>query len=188
MNSAVATTVEARSKPVTNLKPPIMRRVVAAWIYDYLLCLWLATAVYTSINFLSNNSVHPPIPLQTLALLLFLLRDATLGGRGLSKRLVGLKISRKASFNESVNESANGITIKQSVLRNLVLLLPYFVYQVWAPSLTTTDADSLSLVCSAVTVAIALVEFVLMLTGERSRLADRLAGTTVTRAATNEAR
>ena len=184
MNSAVATTVEARPKPVTNLKPPIMRRVVAAWIYDYLLCLWLATAVYTSINFLSNNSVHPPIPLQTLALLLFLLRDATLGGRGLSKRLVGLKISRKASF----NESANAITIKQSVLRNLVLLLPYFVYQVWAPSLTTTDADSLSLVCSAVTVAIALVEFVLMLTGERRRLADRLAGTTVTRAATNEAR
>ncbi|MBK8223026.1 MAG: RDD family protein [Candidatus Obscuribacter sp.] len=184
MNSAVATTVEARPKPVTNLKPPIMRRVVAAWIYDYLLCLWLATAVYTSINFLSNNSVHPPIPLQTLALLLFLLRDATLGGRGLSKRLVGLKISRKASFNESVN----AITIKQSVLRNLVLLLPYFVYQVWAPSLTTTDADSLSLVCSAVTVAIALVEFVLMLTGERRRLADRLAGTTVTRAATNEAR
>ncbi|HMY02843.1 MAG TPA: RDD family protein [Candidatus Obscuribacter sp.] len=184
MNSAVATTVEARSKPVTNLKPPIMRRVVAAWIYDYLLCLWLATAVYTSINFLSNNSVHPPIPLQTLALLLFLLRDATWGGRGLGKRLVGLNISHKVSG----NESANAITIKQSVLRNLVLLLPYFVYQVWAPSLTTTDADSLSMVCSAVTVAIALLEFVLMLTGERRRLADRLAGTTVTRAATNEAR
>lgn len=183
MNSALAPKVEARSKPVPSVKPPIMRRVVAAWVYDYLLCLWLATAVYTSINFLSNKSVHPPIPLQTLALLFFLLRDATWGGRGLGKRLVGLNISRKVI----VNESANAITIKQSVLRNMVLLLPYFVYQVGAPSLTATDADSLSLVCSAVTVAIALVEFVLMLTGERRRLADRLAGTTVTRASNNEA-
>ncbi len=185
-----------------NLKPQLMRRVVAAWIYDYLICLWLATAVYTSINFLSNNTYQLPLRLQTLALLFFLLRDAVPGAGSLGKRLVGLTISRtsarsgekskrqsqdRAAKSEEL-EHKNGVSIRQSVLRNSVLLLPYFIYQAWAPFLPPSSADALSMGCSAVTLVIAILELIFMLTGERRRLADRLAGTAVTRAMCNEAR
>lgn len=154
-----------------------LRRVAAAWIYDYLLCLWLATAGLVGLKWFLGGEYALPVPLQLITLFIFLFRDSFFGGKGFGKQLLDL----------DVMDTATGLppTPLQSATRNLVLLAPYFAYQVTDIVLkngqfTCTDGLLNCIKCVGfgyLSIIVPLECFLMHKTGWR--LADKLAGTTV---------
>lgn len=169
-----------------------MRRFAAVTVYDYMFCLWLATIAVVACRFLLGAdgprlTAHAPI--QMLALFVFLFRDSFFRGRGFGKGLLGLAVIDKTTKRPA--------TLVQSLLRNLLFLAPYFLYQATAliltacaPSLDRNFAQNLlsSLQTFGISYAILviLVESVFMLRGNGLRLADRLSGTMVVKRKTQE--
>ncbi|MFA7335572.1 MAG: RDD family protein [Candidatus Obscuribacterales bacterium] len=173
-------------------RAPFMRRFAAVTVYDYMFCLWLATISVVTCRFLFGAdgprlTAHAPI--QMLTLFVFLFRDSFFSGRGFGKGLLGLAVVDKRTKRPA--------TLVQSLLRNLVFLAPYFLYQATAllltacgPSLDQNFAQNLlsSLQTFGISYAIlvVLVESLLMLRGNGLRLADRLSGTMVVKRKTQE--
>lgn len=162
-------------------RAPVLRRIMAAWVYDYIICLWLATAILFVVRLVTGLAASSLMHVQLLTFILYVFRD-TLTGKSCSvgKLLTGIRlINTKGS-------SPPGIW--QNALRNLVLLGPYFVFQIvtilWqtahsTPSDTSAPLQFLKIGCIALTSILLVLEYYLMLKNDGRRLADKLASTKV---------
>lgn len=173
-------------------RAPFMRRLAAIAVYDYLFCLWLATIGVVSCRFLLGAdgprlTAHAPI--QLLTLFVFLFRDSFFGGRGMGKGLLGLAVVDQ--------QTKQPVNLVQSLVRNLVFLAPYFLYQatvltlpLYEPSFGQTFAnqllDNLRIFGISYAILVVLLESILMLRGNGLRLADLLSGTMVVKLKTEE--
>lgn len=173
-------------------RPLPLQRVVAAWVYDYIVCLWLATICLVVLKAIPAANFSLPIPIQALALLLFLGRDAVLEGGSPGKRLLGLELSTL--------KGCRRLTLGESIKRNFYILAPYFLYQLalllyGSPAHNPQQAvnrqllDTIKIAAVYLTTLIGTVELVLLHSKKGRRIADFLCGTIVTKPsnATNEA-
>ena len=155
-------------------RAPFFRRLAAVTLYDYVACLWIVTIAVVACRIVlgadgARLTAHAPI--QALTLIVFLFRDSFFNGRGLGKGLLDLAV---------VDEKTRGrATIVQLLLRNLVFLAPYFVYQLAAPICGPELRTNLQIFAVAYTFLVLLIETILMLSGSGMRLADKLSGTIV---------
>lgn len=161
-----------------------MRRIMAAWVYDYVLCLWLATGIVVIAKACSLR-LEQFVPLQVMALTIFVFRE-TLTGQGSSpgKLIAGLKLVD--------SKTGKAPAVWQSARRSLVLLGPYFAYQIILALASTAPSQSLnafvlpllqSIAC-LLTGALGLYELTAMSKNDGRRLADRIGSTAVTLRAT----
>ena len=184
---AVAACQAANSR--NNLsRAPILRRVSATWIYDYLLCLWIATVLVVGCQLCfgaGGIKLTANAPIQLIALTIFLLRDNLLSRRTFGKSLLGLTVIDRTS-----NLPAS---CKQSIVRNLVFLGPYFLYQLCAilnsngyHFISLNMLTSLKIFAISYLILLFCAEGFLMLRGQGLRIADRITGTMVCLKNTNE--
>jgi hypothetical protein len=147
-----------------------LKRLVAAWVYDYIFCLWLATILVAVLK-IRGFDPSQYLALPAIALLFFLFRDSAFNGRGLGKFLFGL--STRTSRGKAVIPS-------RSAARNLVLLAPYLLFQFAATMHCSPSLLAILKVAAMVATGIALCcEAVLMCSADGLRLADRLCKTVV---------
>lgn len=153
------------------------RRVIAAFIYDYVLCLWLSTAGLVCVKWFVGKEYTLPEPLQLVTLYIFLFRDSFLGGKGFGRQLLDLEVT----------DTATGLppTPLQSATRNLIVLAPYFAYQVTDIVMKCGQHNGAEELLKCVknagfgylSIIVPVESFLMYKTGRR--LADRIAGTTV---------
>jgi hypothetical protein len=182
MSKGTVLTVEAASLPVGSgsaylqaQRPSFRRRFVAAWSYDYLVAMWIATILLAFTRVVIGANPPLPVPFLFFVFSIFLFRDCLPGGLSAGKNLFGLEVVDK--------ESGRAVTAWQSVRRNLLLLAPYFLYYLVAlfPAQSQNSNILLSAIKTFGTIYIALLLLVegglMIFCGER--LADKLAGTKV---------
>lgn len=158
------------------------RRFIAAWLYDYLACYWLANLLIGAIVLIFGASFWEVAPLQLVTMSIFLTRDFFFQGRGVGKYLLGL---------QTVDcQTGISASFSQSVRRNLVLLGPYLLYQVIAQFMicfpefhNQVFLDCLKAIGLAYALPMMVSENYLMYRGSGRRIADRFAGTIVVRQA-----
>lgn len=162
-------------------RAPVLRRIMAAWVYDYIICLWLATAILFGVRLVTGLAASSLMHVQLLTFVIYVFRD-TLTGKSCSvgKLLTGIRIIN------TKDSSTPGIW--QNASRNLVLLGPYFAFQIvktlWqtahvTPSDTSAPFHFFEIGCIALTSILLVLEYYLMLKNDGRRLADKLASTRV---------
>lgn len=162
-------------------RAPVLRRIMAAWVYDYIICLWLATAILFGIRLMTGLTATSLIHVQFLTLIIYVFRDSfTRQSCSIGKLLTGIRLAN--------TKGANPPALWQKSLRNLVLLGPYFAFQIavllcqTAP-LTAQQTDAPLQIFKTATIALTsillVLEFYLMLKNDGRRLADKLASTKV---------
>lgn len=163
---------------VAPTRAAFMRRFAAVSVYDYIICLWVATISVVAVRVLLGDlgqrlTAHAPIQLYTL--IVFLFRDCLFSGRGFGKGLLGLTVVDR--------ETKQAATMAQSLTRNFVFLWPYFLYQLIAlvlpKDLNHNVLAALMTFGTTYVVLVLVAESILMLRGEGVRLADRISGTLV---------
>ncbi|MBA3859374.1 MAG: hypothetical protein C0507_20915 [Cyanobacteria bacterium PR.3.49] len=154
------------------------RRLVAAWVYDFLPYFWLAVVSMQVISYVFGSASIQNVPLMVPALLFFLSRDYFFEGRGIGKNFLGLRV-----IDAKTGEAP---TLKQSITRNFLFVGPYLTYQLavlilFLVPISNSTSILFAVKCVAQAWAILLlpIEGYLMHKGDGRRLADRLSGTTV---------
>lgn len=182
MSKGKVLTVEAARLPVGSgslylqvKKPSFRRRFVAAWSYDYLVAMWIATILLAFARVIIGANPTLPVPFLFFVFSIFLFRDCLPGGLSAGKNLFGLEVVDK--------QSGKAVTAGQSVRRNLLLLAPYFLYYLVAP-FAAQYKDSSSLLSAIKTFGTIYIALLLLVEGGLmifcgERLADKLAGTKV---------
>ncbi len=162
-------------------RAPVLRRIMAAWVYDYIICLWLATAILFGVRLVTGLTASSLMHVQLLTFVIYVFRD-TLTGKSCSigKLLTGIRIINTKGSSPPV--------IWQNALRNLVLLGPYFAFQIVTTLWQTTHSTPIDMCaplhffkigCIASTSILLVLEYYLMLKNDGRRLADKLASTKV---------
>lgn len=154
------------------------RRLVAAWVYDFLPFYWLGVITMQVLSYVLGTAVTERVPLMVPAMLLFLTRDFFFEGRGIGKNFLGLQVIDA--------KTGASPTLKQSVARNFLFVGPYLTYQLAVLILFLIpfphgDSTLLTIKYIAQAWAILLlpIEGYLMHKSDGRRLADRLSGTKV---------
>jgi uncharacterized RDD family membrane protein YckC len=157
------------------------RRFIAAWAYDYLACFWISFWLVAALDWIFNCNLTETMPLLVVTVVVFLTRDFFFEGRGVGKNLLGLQVLDA--------KNGNPASLKQSIVRNSVLMGHYLIYQfaVLIAFLLPLPGSETFIPCvkyAALTVGTILlvVEGYLMHKGRGLRIADRLAGTIVVKA------
>lgn len=162
-------------------RAPVLRRIMAAWVYDYIICLWLATAILFGVRLVTGLAASSLMHVQFLTFVIYVFRD-TLTGKSCSvgKLLTGIRLVK--------TKGSGPPGVWQNALRNLVLLGPYFVFQIvttlWqtahsTPSDTSAALQFFKTTCITLTSILLVLEYYLMLKNDGRRLADKLAYTKV---------
>lgn len=156
------------------------RRFVAAWAYDYLTCFWLSFVLAGAVEYLLKYPLTEKMPLLVVTVLIFLTRDYFFEGRGVGKNFLGLQVLDAATGRPP--------SLKQSIIRNFVILGPYLVYQLAVLVAYLFPIPNIEFVVMAVKyealacgMTLLLIEGYLMHSGNGLRLADRITGTIVVR-------
>jgi hypothetical protein len=154
------------------------RRFIAAWAYDYLACFWLSIGVLGVLTFVAGSTVIQKVPLLVVTVLIFLTRDFFFEGRGVGKNFLGMQVLDV--------KTGRPPSLKQSVIRNFVLLGPFLVYQLFVAVSFFLPASTGELLVVAVKCAALIAGAILlplegyrMHSGYGIRLADKLAATVV---------
>lgn len=141
------------------------RRVIAACAYDYLFCFWSVTAIMHIADFCFHFHNESAALIRVLAFVIFLSRDYFNRGQGFGKWLLRLRTVDSTTLARP--------TILQSVKRNLVLVIPYFLCEA---TVYLQDHSLISFSFAAILVA---AETICLCRGAGLRVADRWAGTVV---------
>lgn len=141
-------------------KTPALRRLVGAVVYDYLACLWIATIIALPFKH-TVFRVSQELPLPALAISLFLFRDCFFQGRGIGRHLFKMQV---------VDRQGRPASNLQLISRNLILVTPFLLYQLWPAGKDTALMIMLT---------ISAVELILITKKTGRRLADRLTGTRI---------
>jgi uncharacterized RDD family membrane protein YckC len=115
---------------VVELKHIDPRKRLVALVFDFIAC-YLGAIVIVVLPFINRF-----ISLRTAVLLLFLVKDCLFQGRGIGKNLMGLQVV-------DVHTGAP-CSLYQSIVRNIVLLLPFAVLEVLGLALSFISIDWLS--------------------------------------------
>lgn len=161
-----------------NLRAQPGRRLVAAWVYDFLPYYWIAVVSMQALSYISGAAIIEKVPLLVPALLLFLTRDYYFEGRGIGKNFLGLQVID--------TKTGGSPTMLQSVIRNFPFVGPYLIYQLAVLIfflVPMPHSEPVLLIVKYIAQAWAIlllpIEGYLMHRGNGRRLADRLSGTTV---------
>ncbi|MCC7528513.1 MAG: RDD family protein [Candidatus Melainabacteria bacterium] len=161
-----------------NLRAQPGRRLVAAWVYDFLPYYWIAVVSMQALSYIFGAAIIEKVPLMVPALLLFLTRDYYFEGRGIGKNFLGLQVID--------TKTGGSPTMLQSVIRNFPFVGPYLIYQLAVLIfflVPMPHSEPVLLIVKYIAQAWAIlllpIEGYLMHRGNGRRLADRLSGTTV---------
>jgi len=182
LKSPSQTSVPLGDPPAIELGMPLRaqpgRRLVAAWVYDFLPYYWISVFLVQLLSYVLDASLVQKLPLMVPAMCLFLMRDYFFEGRGIGKNFLGLRV---------IDAKTGGApTLKQSITRNFLFVGPYLIYQFIAFACflypfqhAASVLAVVKVITQAWTILLLPVEGFLMHKGDGRRLADKLSGTKV---------
>ena len=150
------------------------KKRVVALIFDFLACYILAMGVML-IPFINSF-----LSIQLVMCLFLLIRDYTFEGRGIGKNLMGLQVVN--------SENGAPCSLKQSVMRNLVLIAPYALTQLVSALLRIVPLAAVNAVITNIVWGLCAVYVIIVIPLEvyraynrpdGQRLGDQLAETEV---------
>ncbi len=174
-NTSVGSKLES---PVVPVRAQPGRRLIAAWVYDFLVYYWLSVIFVGLLNCFPGPDVFQRVPLLVVTMLMFLTRDYFFEGRGVGKNFLGLQVLDASTGNPA--------SLKQSVIRNFLFVGPYLIYQLavlilFFIPISHSDLALLTIkyLMQAWAILLLPIEGFLMHRGRGMRLADKLSGTVV---------
>ncbi len=160
---------------LTSESQSLKSKRLVALIIDLTVC-FLASLVITVIPIVNHY-----ISWAVVFLILFLIKDALFDGRGIGKNILGIKLID--------SENTTVISYKQSIIRNLVLVLPLLVYNLVLPiiALFVKSASVLDLINNIIIWVGALYFAIILLSegykvfilNDTLRLGDQMAKTNI---------